>query len=102
MGIEHILFDDLRHGNHLYSAFLPGCEQSFPFLRHDGTHGVRHQVHVDTWQLPQQAIHRARSRRVERRRKEGKLRFTLLALSIVVTAVIVTIVMFETLAMLAG
>jgi hypothetical protein len=39
---------------------------------------------------------------MERTRKAGSLRFTLLALSIVVTAVIVTIVMFETLAMLAG
>jgi anti-sigma-K factor RskA len=52
--------------------------------------------------LRKQAVHRARSRRVERRRKEGKLRFTMLALSIVVTAVIVTIVMFETLAAIAG
>jgi anti-sigma-K factor RskA len=52
--------------------------------------------------LRKQAVHRARSRRVERRRKQGKFRFTLLALSIVVTAVIVTIVMFETLAMIAG
>jgi len=41
-------------------------------------------------------------RRVERRRQQGKFRFTLLALTIVVTAVVVTIVMFETLAMLAG
>jgi hypothetical protein len=41
-------------------------------------------------------------RRVERRRQQGKLRFTLLALTIVITAVVVTIVMFETLAMLAG
>jgi hypothetical protein len=41
-------------------------------------------------------------RRVERTRKQGSLRFTFLALTIVVTAVIVTIVMFETLAMLAG
>jgi hypothetical protein len=41
-------------------------------------------------------------RRVERSRQQGKLRFTLLALSIVITAVVVTIVMFETLAMLAG
>jgi hypothetical protein len=45
---------------------------------------------------------RARVRRVQRSRKQGKLRFTLLALSLVLTAVIVTIVMFETLAMLAG
>ena len=41
-------------------------------------------------------------RRVERTRKAGKLRFVLLALTIVATAVIVTIVMFETLALLAG
>ena len=35
-------------------------------------------------------------------RKQGKLRFALLALSIIATAVIVTIVMFETLALLVG
>jgi hypothetical protein len=52
--------------------------------------------------LRTQSVQRARVRRVERSRKQGKLRFTLLALSIVLTAVIVTIVMFETLAMLAG
>ena len=52
--------------------------------------------------LRKQAVHRSRTRRVERQRKQGKLRFTLLALSIILTAVIVTIVMFETLAMLAG
>jgi hypothetical protein len=52
--------------------------------------------------LRTQSAQRARVRRVERSRKQGKLRFTLLALSIVLTAVIVTIVMFETLAMLAG
>jgi hypothetical protein len=52
--------------------------------------------------LRKQAVQRARSRRVERSRKQGTLRFTLLALSIVLTAVIVTIVMFEALAMLAG
>ncbi len=52
--------------------------------------------------LRKQAVHRSRARRVERQRKQGKLRFTLLALSIVLTAVVVTIVMFETLAMLAG
>ena len=48
------------------------------------------------------SVQRSRVRRVERARKQGKLRFSLLALSIVVTAVVVTIVMFETLAMLAG
>ena len=52
--------------------------------------------------LRKQAVHRSRTRRVERRRKQGKLRFTMLTLSIVLTAVVVTIVMFETLAMLAG
>jgi hypothetical protein len=52
--------------------------------------------------LRTQSAQRARVRRVERSRKQGKLRFTLLALSIVLTAVIVTIVMFETLAMLVG
>ncbi len=52
--------------------------------------------------LRKHAVQRSRVRRVERRRQQGKLRFTLLALSIVVTAVVVTIVMFETLAMLAG
>jgi hypothetical protein len=52
--------------------------------------------------LRKQSAQRARVRRVQRSRKQGKLRFTLLALSLVLTAVIVTIVMFETLAMLAG
>jgi hypothetical protein len=52
--------------------------------------------------LRKEAAQRSRVRRVERTRKQGSLRFTMLALSIVVTAVIVTIVMFETLAMLAG
>jgi anti-sigma-K factor RskA len=52
--------------------------------------------------LRKHAAQRSRIRRVQRRRQQGKLRFTLLALSIVITAVVVTIVMFETLAMLAG
>jgi anti-sigma-K factor RskA len=52
--------------------------------------------------LRKHAVQRSRARRVERRRQQGKLRFTFLALSIVITAVVVTIVMFETLAMLAG
>jgi hypothetical protein len=52
--------------------------------------------------LRKQSAQRARVRRVERSRKQGKLRFTLLALTILLTAVVVTIVMFETLAMLAG
>jgi len=52
--------------------------------------------------LRKHAAQRSRVRRVERSRKQGKLRFTFLTLSIVVTAVVVTIAMFETLAMLAG
>jgi anti-sigma-K factor RskA len=52
--------------------------------------------------LRKHAAQRSRIRRVHRQRQQGKLRFTLLALSIVITAVVVTIVMFETLAMLAG
>ena len=52
--------------------------------------------------LRKEAAQRSRVRRVQRVRKQGSLRFTFLALSIIVTAVIVTIVMFETLAMLAG
>ena len=52
--------------------------------------------------LRTQAAQRSRMRRVERQRKAGSLRFVLLALTLVATAVIVTIVMFETLAMLAG
>ena len=50
--------------------------------------------------LRKQAAQRSRVRRVERARKQGTLRFTLLALTIVITAVVVTIVMFETLALL--
>ena len=52
--------------------------------------------------LRKQSSQRSRVRRVQRQRKQGKLRFALLALSIVATAVFVTIVMFESLAMLAG
>jgi hypothetical protein len=52
--------------------------------------------------LRKQAAQRSRVRRVERSRKQGTLRFVLLALSILVTAVVVTIVMFQTLAMLVG
>jgi hypothetical protein len=52
--------------------------------------------------LRKEAAQRSRVRRVERTRKQGSFRFAFLALTIIVTAVIVTIVMFETLAMLAG
>jgi hypothetical protein len=45
---------------------------------------------------------RARVRRAERVQKHGTLRFFALVLTIVATAVIVTIVMFETLARVAG
>ena len=52
--------------------------------------------------LRKHAAQRSRVRRVQRSRKAGKFRFALLALTLIATAVIVTIVMFETLAMLAG
>ena len=52
--------------------------------------------------LRKSAAARSRMRRRERVQKQGKLRFVFLALSIVVTAVVVTVVMFETLALLAG
>ena len=48
------------------------------------------------------AAERSRIRRRARVQKQGKLRFTLLALTIVATAVVVTIVMFETLALLVS
>jgi cell division septal protein FtsQ len=52
--------------------------------------------------LRKTAAQRSRVRRVERRRKAGKVRFVMLALTIVLTAVVVTIAMFETLARIAG
>ena len=52
--------------------------------------------------LRKTAAQRSRVRRVVRRRKAGKLRFVMLALTIVLTAVVVTIAMFETLARIAG
>ena len=52
--------------------------------------------------LRKEAVQRARFRRQERVKKQGKTRFSLLALSIVLTAVVVTIIMFETLALLVG
>jgi hypothetical protein len=45
---------------------------------------------------------RARVRRAERVEKHGTLRFFTLVLVIVLTAVVVTVVMFETLARVAG
>jgi cell division septal protein FtsQ len=52
--------------------------------------------------LRKESAQRSRLRRVPRTRKAGKFRFALLALTIVATAVIVTIVMFQTLAAIAG
>jgi anti-sigma-K factor RskA len=52
--------------------------------------------------LRKEAAQRSRVRRVERTRKQGSFRFAFLALTIIATAVVVTVVMFETLAMLAG
>ena len=52
--------------------------------------------------LRKQAVKRARSRRVERVRKQGTMRFIGLSVALIATAVIVTIAMFETLALLVG
>ena len=52
--------------------------------------------------LRRTAAERSRVRRHQRVRKQGKLRFALLALAIVATAVVVTMAMFETLALLVG
>ena len=52
--------------------------------------------------LRKESAQRSKVRRVERSRKAGKLRFTMLSLTIVATAVVVTIAMFETLARIAG
>ena len=52
--------------------------------------------------LRKEAAQRSRMRRTERVKKQGKLRFALLAASIVLTAVVVTIAMFETLALLVS
>jgi hypothetical protein len=73
---------------------LAQFEEAF---RHEAAESI-----VRRERLRKHAAQRSQVRRVERRRQAGKLRFTLLTLTIVVTAVVVTIVMFETLAMLAG
>ena len=49
-----------------------------------------------------EVTHRARVRRAERVQKHGTLRFFTLVTVIILTAVIVTVVMFETLARVAG
>ena len=49
-----------------------------------------------------EVTHRARVRRAERAEKHGTLRFFTLVFVIVLTAVVVTVVMFETLARVAG
>jgi len=52
--------------------------------------------------LREAAKHRSRSRRVERVRKQGTMRFVALSLAIIGTAVLVTVAMFEALALLVG
>lgn len=52
--------------------------------------------------LRRQAVHRTRTRRVERVQKAGTLRFLGLCLAIIATTVIVTLVMFQALAWIAG
>ena len=55
----------------------------------------REEVRVDV-------AHRARVRRADRVQRHGTLRFLTLVAVIILTAVIVTVVMFETLARVAG
>jgi len=52
--------------------------------------------------LRSQAVHRTRTRRVERVQKAGTMRFVGLCLAIMATTVIVTLAMFQALAWLAG
>ncbi len=52
--------------------------------------------------LRKRAVQRSRKRRAVRVEKQGTMRFIGLALAIIATSVVVTIVMFETLALLAG
>jgi hypothetical protein len=65
-------------------------------------HEAAHESVARRERLRKEAAVRSRVRRVERVKKQGKLRFSLLAFSIVLTAVVVTIIMFETLALLVG
>jgi membrane glycosyltransferase len=53
-------------------------------------------------QVRRTTAQRARVRRAERVQKHGTLRFFALVVVIVLTAVVVTVVMFETLARVAG
>jgi hypothetical protein len=53
-------------------------------------------------QLRRSAAVRSRQRRIERVRKRGSVRFTVLVLTLVATAVIVTVAMFETLYYVMG
>lgn len=48
-------------------------------------------------QLRNRAVNRSRSRRVTRSQQQGKVRFSVLAVSLVLTVVIVTVAMFEAL-----
>lgn len=53
-------------------------------------------------QLRHHAVNRSRTRRIERREKTGKVRFSVLFAALSLTVVTVTVVMFETLALLMG
>lgn len=53
-------------------------------------------------ELRRRAATRSRTRRIERAERSGKVRFSVLAVSLTLTTVVVVIVMFETLAWLVG
>ncbi len=53
-------------------------------------------------ELRRRAANRSRARRIARTERSGKVRFSVLAISLTLTTVIVVIVMFEVLAWLVG
>jgi hypothetical protein len=53
-------------------------------------------------QLRRRAANRSRARRIARTERSGKVRFSVLAISLTLTTVVVVVVMFEVLAWLVG
>ena len=89
-GGKGTVVDVARHHDEVDVLGLDGLDQVVDVRR---LH--REEVRVDVAQ-------RARVRRAERVQKHGTLRFFTLVLVIIITAVVVTVVMFETLARVAG
>jgi hypothetical protein len=53
-------------------------------------------------ELRRRAANRSRARRIARNERSGKVRFSVLAISLTLTTVVVVVVMFEVLAWLVG